>query len=404
MLRVLAKKSSINLAVRIFGSLCSLVMSAYIARNYSLYSAGAFFLMISYISILSSISLFGLNNELMRKASFFFTEGDYKRLGQLFTSCSFTMITGALFLGFFLFIFKFSFVTSSIILAIPFVSLITFCGIFLQSCNRYVYSSLIQFVLLPISVVIGLIAFSNNVEIEVIYLLSAVLVSVVGLYQVSKTLSHKVAFKIAITKTTTSLLVFQILFVINQNIGQVLLDIYSSNDDVAIFSVSKRITMTLGFAVTAINAIAAPKLSSYFLKNDMRGLRSTIKNSSRILVAFSVPVIGFIFLFPEFLLSFFGKEYTSQISINVFLILALGQIVNVVTGTVAYLLIMTNNESAHLKNLIIASVCSFSLYIFLMPKGIYGISLMIAFSMVIQNILSWYSCKKLLNVNTLNLL
>ena len=251
---------------------------------------------------------------------------------------------------------------------------------------------------------IGLIAFSNNVEIEVIYLLSAVLVSVVGLYQVSKTLSHKVAFKIAITKTTTSLLVFQILFVINQNIGQVLLDIYSSNDDVAIFSVSKRITMTLGFAVTAINAIAAPKLSSYFLKNDMRGLRSTIKNSSRILVAFSVPVIGFIFLFPEFLLSFFGKEYTSQISINVFLILAIGQIVNIVTGTVAYLLIMTNNESAHLKNLIIASVCSFSLYIFLMPKSIYGISLMISFSMVIQNILSWYSCKKLLNVNTLNLL
>jgi O-antigen/teichoic acid export membrane protein len=404
MLKILAKKSGANLVIRILGSIFSLLMSAYVAKNYSLIEAGIFFLMVSYVTIFSTISIFGLNNELLRKASKLYSKGNIKELSILFTSCIFSMLILAFCISLVLYISNLSFVTPQLLLCIPLISVITFSGILLQSSNKFVHSSLVQFVLLPAFLLLNFLFLPNRIKIEDVYLLSIILTSCIGLYLVWKTLEYKFYFRYKLTVATRSLIFFQILLVINQNIGQLLLNMFDSKENIAIYSVSKKLTMLLGFAISALNAVVAPQMAAAFSKGDISKLQLIVKSSSRLLLGFSVPAIFVVVCFPNLILSLFGDKYSTELGVNIFLILAVGQLINIVTGTVAYLLIVTKNEKAHLLNLIIAIFLSLFLYLFIYPFGIYGIAIMTAFTLIIHNILSWYSCIKILKINTLKVL
>lgn len=60
------------------------------------------------------------------------------------------------------------------------------------------------------------------------------------------------------------------------------------------------------------------------------------------MIALAVPVLAFMVFFPEFLMGLFGEEY--KVAAPLLQILAIGQFINVITGSVGYLLNMTGHE------------------------------------------------------------
>jgi O-antigen/teichoic acid export membrane protein len=74
----------------------------------------------------------------------------------------------------------------------------------------------------------------------------------------------------------------------------------------------------------------------------MVNIRNTALFSVRLLLVSAFPIIIFMLIFPSFLMSLFGDDFKQGALI--LQVLVLGQAVNVITGSVGYLLLMSGNE------------------------------------------------------------
>lgn len=78
--------------------------------------------------------------------------------------------------------------------------------------------------------------------------------------------------------------------------------------------------------------------------------------------------------------------------------------VNICTGTVSYLLMMTGNEKSHMKNIMISSALALIIgAVAITYIGIYGALIMVCFALITTNMTSWYIVKKKLGINTLQI-
>jgi len=105
-------------------------------------------------------------------------------------------------------------------------------------------------------------------------------------------------------------------------------------------------------------------------------------------------------LFPEWLMSFFGEEFRTASTALV--ILALGQFVNIATGSVSYLLSMTGFERKVRDNAFFSALIGVALGFALIPNyGLLGASIATAIAIASQNLLGVYQVQKHLGFNTL---
>ena len=108
-------------------------------------------------------------------------------------------------------------------------------------------------------------------------------------------------------------------------------------------------------------------------------------------------------LFPEFLLGFFGAEYR-QASL-ILQILVIGQFINVITGSVGFLLNMSGHEKDMRNVVFFSGPLSLGLGFFLTPiYGTTGAAIATAIALASQNLIAVYMVKKRLGFNTLNLI
>ena len=95
----------------------------------------------------------------------------------------------------------------------------------------------------------------------------------------------------------------------------------------------------------------------------------------------------------------FGNSFKSGAFILV--ILALGQFINVITGSVGYLLMMSGNERLLRNNIIFIAVLNLTLNLLLIPKyGILGAAISTSVSLALQNIISMVIVKYRLGIWT----
>ena len=93
-----------------------------------------------------------------------------------------------------------------------------------------------------------------------------------------------------------------------------------------------------------INAIVVPMFASYHQKGDKKSLEEVYKISTKWAIYISMPILAILIMSPKDVLSFvYGTQY--GIGANVLLILLIGQIINLFTGSVNPLLVMTGNQS-----------------------------------------------------------
>lgn len=180
----------------------------------------------------------------------------------------------------------------------------------------------------------------------------------------------------------------------------IIIGVYLVAEQVAFFSVAQRIALLTSFILMAVNLVVAPKFANFKAKNDMEGIRKTALFSVRLLVLSALPIVLFMLLLPDFLMGLFGEQFKQGAVI--LQILVLGQAINVITGSVGYLLMMSGNER-DMRLVTIISGCGvlISVPIFTQFFGAIGAASATAFFISLQNLLAVYFVKKRLGFNTL---
>ncbi|USE68114.1 hypothetical protein CTT31_02820 [Pseudoalteromonas maricaloris] len=180
----------------------------------------------------------------------------------------------------------------------------------------------------------------------------------------------------------------------------IMVGVFLISEQVAFFSVAQRIALLTSFVLMAVNLVVAPKFSAFNSKGDLEGIRKTALFSVRLLVVSAFPIVLVMLLFPEFLMGLFGEEFKQGAAI--LQILVLGQAVNVVTGSVGFLLQMTGHErDMRLVTLISGFGVLISVPIFTKLYGAIGAAIATSFFISLQNLLAVYFVKKRLGFNTL---
>ena len=169
--------------------------------------------------------------------------------------------------------------------------------------------------------------------------------------------------------------------------ANLMLGIWAGSAEVAIYSVANRTAMLTSFILVAVNSIAAPKFAALYRQGDIENLGHTARNCAKLMTLMASPVLLVFILVPAYVMELFGAEFSA--GAMVLTILAIGQFVNVVTGSVGYLLIMCGHERIMRNIIALCSVINLGLNLTLIPYlGASGAAIATAITLSLQNLIA----------------
>ncbi|PCF95186.1 oligosaccharide flippase family protein [Vreelandella nigrificans] len=173
----------------------------------------------------------------------------------------------------------------------------------------------------------------------------------------------------------------------------IVLGFFHNESDVAIFSLGLRLAMIIGFILTVYDSILGPRFSRLHHEGNSDGLRSLAQKSAFQMTCFSlIPAIFFV-IWPESILMLFDADYSGATS--VLRILVVGQLINVMTGSVILLLLMVDQQQAARNILIWSVVVGGIASLLLIPRySAEGAAYALLICLLLQNVAAVYVVKK----------
>lgn len=246
----------------------------------------------------------------------------------------------------------------------------------------------------------------DEVELIVMYSITVMLTAVLSLALWYLHPRYSFNFSLALTnnqkESMRALFIVLIMTQSTQWAGQIATGMYLDPEKIAFFSTAQRTAMLASFVLLAVNLVVAPKFASAFDRGASSEVNKLSLISSRLMLIFSIPVLTIMLVFPDRLMMLFGEEYI--IAADLLRIMAVGQFINVVTGSVGYLLNMTGHEK-DFRNVVIISgpVAIILAFILTREFGVMGAAYATAISVATQNLLAVAMVKRRLGFNTLNI-
>ena len=219
--------------------------------------------------------------------------------------------------------------------------------------------------------------FNKGSEVPVYaYLVSLMIVSILSFLSFQYWLKEKSYLKQSTEKevmTYYMLLKISIPLMLAQSVqyimawtDKLILGSMATPEDVGVYFTAFKLSMFAAIALMSINSIASPKFSELFAKDDIQGLEKVVHQSSKMIFWTSVPLIGFCFIFPEFLLGLFGEEF--KIGVTAFIFLSCGRLVSSLSGSVGNILQMTGNQNIYGTILLFGAIINVLLNLMLIPE------------------------------------
>ena len=175
--------------------------------------------------------------------------------------------------------------------------------------------------------------------------------------------------------------------------GTLIMAAYYSEAQVGVYNAIVRISTFTNISILAINSIAAPRIAAAFASGKNAEMQKLSRESTQLIFISSVLVFLPLFLFPHFVLSVFGKDFSGN-EFSLKLLLA-GQLFVSFSGLAAQVLNMADREKNLRNNAILAAACNLIACIVLIPPyGIAGASIAQVIGMLVWNLLCIYSVKK----------
>lgn len=415
------KGTSSAFLMRSLGALFLFLFNLLIARLLGPGPAGTYYLALTVATIISSISVLGIDQVLLKRVSGFKAKNDYDNIASFYTHgvrvvIFFSVIATILCLlvskPIALKLFNNPELITPLrimsLMIIP-LSLSTIFGELLRSFKKVWQSVLIITTLTPLVgiaiVLLGSSFFEDNAtNISLYHLIAATITALTGYVIWKKGLPKKAKIQ-DVKKSFLVMAGFPIMFII---LGQAImgwldtfmLGIYESPEAVGVYGVALRVSKLLSFVLYGVVVISGPKFAALYAANKSRELERLARQSTTLAAVLSLPIILFMAIFSAQILGIFGPAFVA--GQTALIILICGQVINTLTGPIGALLVMTGQEKS-LRNLILVTmIISILLYAYLIPRyGINGAALGTSIGMAIEMVGSVLISRKKLGIVTL---
>lgn len=189
--------------------------------------------------------------------------------------------------------------------------------------------------------------------------------------------------------------------ILNKWINLIILGLFVSSAEVGIYNVTIQISILASSGLQAVNLVIAPQFASLYAQGDINRLQRLTTISARVILAINLIITVFFIVFGKLFLSIvYGPEFV--IGYTQMIILLTGQFVNSATGSVAFLLNMTNKEQLTIRGSLAAVGINIALSFLLAPIwGTNGAAIASAVAVAISNIILWWLVYKHLKINSL---
>ncbi len=187
---------------------------------------------------------------------------------------------------------------------------------------------------------------------------------------------------------------------LNSEASLIILGLFVNPSEVGLYKVAVNFSILASFALQVINLVVAPQFASMYVKNEIKQLQKLVIISTRIILIMNVLITMILIIWGKQILSLaYGNEFVD--SYHVLLILLIGQCINSATGSVGFLLNMTQKEIFVVYGISGATLINAILNFFLSPKfGMIGAAIGTSVSMIVTNIYFWIAVRKHLGINS----
>lgn len=416
-LREVIQGASIAFVIKIAGTILAFAFNVVLARLLGADGAGIYYLALTVVTIASLLGKVGLDNALVRFTAANASNGHWGRVAALsrkgirFSALISGLVTVAV-------IALSPWLSTTVfneprlmwplrlmaLAIIPF-SLLTLNSALLRGLKKIRDSTIVRAVAVPLISLPLLLILGRIWDVEgavIAYLLAN---SVVWLFSISvwrravpypRNTEGRFDTKLLIA-TSIPLFWIDMLNYAMSSSSTLFLGIWLDSEAVGIFGIALRTTLLMRFILESTNSIVAPKIAALYEKNDMGALGTLMRNVSISLAVVAAPLLILFFIAPHWILSMFGREFAGGAA--ALAILAAGQYVNVATGSVGQLLLMTGHEKVLRNNVIINAALNLALNLWLIPiYGLVGAAIANSATLAIKNLITVYLAKKYLSI------
>jgi O-antigen/teichoic acid export membrane protein len=411
--------------VQIAGAGLSLLFSIVLARLLGVAEIGLYFIAIALVEIGAILARLGLEHAVLRFASIAHGRGDRGSMAAIYRNSLGMSLGMAIALALPLWV-----VTSHLglggeragelrgvlpllMLAVAPAAALALQAEFFKAIGAPARSSFVQAVVPPLGLLFGVtvlwslatVTFPSIVLLYVIGLIASVLYAFVAWNQSLPGIWLEPGYfdRRLLVRTGLPLLLFASMNLVMSWTDVLVLGIWSDPAEVGIYGVSMRIASLSVFVLSAVNSIVAPRFAALHARGEHAALSRLAQQSSLLMLLVVAPGILALLLFPELVLHLFGSTF--ERGAWPLRILTLGQLVNVGTGPVGYLLIMTGNHAMLRNNAVVWAIVNMVGNLILVPHyGAIGAATSTGVSLALMNIASWWMVRKKLNINTLGYL
>lgn len=407
------------------GAGLNFLFSIMLARNLGAHGAGIFFLAITITTIASTLSRVGLDNTVLRFTATCATNNDWQAIKGLYRKSMLVVIAIAICLTLLvhlaaptlaIVIFKEPELATTIKLISFMIIPHAFFWIqseFLKGIKKISFSQFVQGTSLPLLAFLGILFLGKSASIEkvvMLYVLATAVTAIIGFtvwLQVrpigNRNLGKGYFCTKKMFKSSGNLYVGEIMSLIILWATTIFLGVWGSSAEVGIYSVAQRTATLISFILIAVNSISAPKFAALYQQKDLKGLSQTAQHSAKLMTITASPLLLLCLIKPEWIMLAFGKEFSSGALL--LSIVAIGQFVNVATGSVGYLLMMSGNERIFRNCQLLSGLVCITLCITLIPTfKATGAAVATAFTLSFTNILATFFVWKRLHITILPIL
>jgi O-antigen/teichoic acid export membrane protein len=396
-----ARGTLLAFVIKVFGAGLTFAFNVAIARLLGADGTGIYFLALSATAIASVLGRVGLDNTLMRFVASNASRGEWSNVKSVYAlGLRMTIVASGLVS---IIVFFSSGWLASVLygkpalaeplrwmsLAILPFSLMHLHASSLKGLKRIRDAMLVQSVGLPLVALMLVLPLTQMVGITgavLSYSAGALVVAMLGAYfwhgamKVHSVTKAKFSFA-TLWESCRPLLMVSLM---NQGLMPwapiLLLGIWVGGGEVGIYGAATRIAVLVSFMLVTVNSIVAPKLAELHASGDMVALGSTARRSAALLTMLVSPLFVGLFIASDQVMALFGTEFAA--GGGILSILLVGQLINVVCGSVGYLLMMSGNEKTY-RNITMGAALLQLLLVLLLAPVLGGLGAAVAASIAI---------------------
>ncbi|WP_221800661.1 MATE family efflux transporter [Oceanobacter mangrovi] len=155
--------------------------------------------------------------------------------------------------------------------------------------------------------------------------------------------------------------------------------------DLAHLSAAQRTANVTSFVLMVVNMAVAPRYARLWKEQKMAELQRLARVSTMAMIALVLPVVAVMVIFPGWLMALFGDGFEQGAMLLT--IMAVGQFINVATGSVGYLLNMSGHEKDFRRVTLFAGPLTIVAAVLLTWQfGVLGAATATAIGVAVQNI------------------